>query len=86
MSIKSLGKLSKNLHKIDQNGTLLALKRLNENSVNLFKEEIKLILEINNKKEIYKNQSLNPFFFRNITTKKWWYCLGRSKLISDFIN
>lgn len=47
-SIKSLGELSKDLHKIDQTGVLSALQKLNENSVNLSKEEIKLLLEIKN--------------------------------------
>lgn len=61
-SIKSLGELSKDLHKIDQTGVLSALQKLNENSVNLSKEEIKLLLEIKNlllKKGINENQSLN---------------------------
>ena len=61
-SIKSLGELSKDLHKIDQTGVLSTLKKLNENSVNLSKEEIKLLLEIKNlllKKGIDENQSLN---------------------------
>ena len=60
-SIKSLGELSKDLHKIDQTGILSALKKLNENSVNLSKEEIKLLLEIKNlllKKGIDENPSL----------------------------
>jgi hypothetical protein len=47
-SIKSLGTLSKDLHAIDHKGVLDALKKLNENSVNLSKEEIKLLLEIKN--------------------------------------
>ena len=47
-SIKSLGELSKELHKIDQTGVLEALKKLNENSVNLSKEEIKILMEIRN--------------------------------------
>ena len=61
-SIKSLGELSKDLHKIDQTGVLSALKKLNENSVDLSKEEIKLLMEIKNlllKKGINKNESLN---------------------------
>lgn len=61
-SIKSLGELSKDLHKIEQNGLLEALKKLNENSVNLSKEEIKLLMEIKNlllKKGINENPSLN---------------------------
>ena len=61
-SIKSLGELSKDLHKIDQTGVLSALKKLNENSVNLSKEEIKLLLEIKNlllKKGIDENPSLD---------------------------
>ena len=61
-SIKLLGELSKDLHKIDQNGVLSALQKLNENSVNLSKEEIKLLLEIKNfllQKGINENQSLN---------------------------
>lgn len=59
-SIKSLGNLSKDLHSIDHKGVLDALKKLNENSVNLSKEEIKLLLEIKNlllKKGIDENQS-----------------------------
>ena len=61
-SIKSLGELSKDLHKIDQSGVLSALKKLNENSVNLSKEEIKILMEIKNlllKKGINENESLN---------------------------
>ena len=60
-SIKSLGTLSKDLHAIDHKGVLDALKKLNENSVNLSKEEIKLLLEIKNlllKKGIDENTSL----------------------------
>lgn len=59
-SIKSLGTLSKDLHAIDHKGVLDALKKLNENSVNLSKEEIKLLLEIKNlllKKGIDENTS-----------------------------
>ncbi|DAZ93510.1 TPA: hypothetical protein N0F65_000359 (mitochondrion) [Lagenidium giganteum] len=61
-SIKSLGTLSKDFHAIDHNGVLDALKKLNENSVNLSKEEIKLLLEIKNlllKKGIDENPSLD---------------------------
>lgn len=61
-SIKSLGTLSKDLHAIDHKGVLDALKKLNENSVNLSKEEIKLLLEIKNlllKKGIDENSSLD---------------------------
>jgi hypothetical protein len=61
-SIKSLGNLSKDLHAIDHKGVLEALKKLNENSVNLSKEEIKLLLEIKNlllKKGIDENTSLD---------------------------
>ena len=61
-SIKSLGELSKDLHKIDQKGILESLKKLNENSVNLSKEEIKILMEIKNillKKGIDENSSLN---------------------------
>lgn len=61
-SIKSLGELSKDLHKMDQNGVLDALKKLNENSVNLSKEEIKILMEIKDlllKKGIDENQSLD---------------------------
>ena len=61
-SIKSLGELSKDLHKIDQTGVLSALKKLNENSVDLSKEEIKLLMEIKNlllKKGIDENPSLD---------------------------
>lgn len=61
-SIKSLGTLSKDLHAIDHKGILDALKKLNENSVNLSKEEIKLLLEIKNlllKKGIDENPSLD---------------------------
>lgn len=59
-SIKSLGTLSKDLHSIDHKGILDALKKLNENSVNLSKEELKLLLEIKNlllKKGIDENKS-----------------------------
>lgn len=58
--IKSLGTLSKDLHAIDHKGVLDALKKLNENSVNLSKEEVKLLLEIKNlllKKGIDENLS-----------------------------
>ena len=41
-SIKSLGTLSKDLHQIDQKSILEALKKLNENSVNMSVEEVKL--------------------------------------------
>lgn len=61
-SIKSLGNLSKDLHSIDHKGVLDALKKLNENSVNLSKEEIKLLLEIKNlllKRGIDENTSLD---------------------------
>ena len=61
-SIKSLGELSKDLRKIDQNKVFEALKKLNENSVNMSTEEIKLLREIKNlllKKGINENQSLN---------------------------
>lgn len=61
-SIKSLGNLSKDLHAIDHKGVLEALKKLNENSVNLSKEEIKLLLEIKNlllKKGIDENTNLD---------------------------
>ena len=61
-SIKSLGILSKDLHNINQNGIFDALKKLNENSVNMSKEEIKLLMEIKNlllQKGINENQSLN---------------------------
>jgi hypothetical protein len=59
-SIKSLGILSKDLHAIDHKEILDALKKLNESSVNLSKEEIKLLLEIKNlllKKGIDENTS-----------------------------
>ena len=61
-AIQSLGELSKELHQIDQSGILLALKKLNENSVNLSKEEIKLLFEIKNlllKRGIDQNQFLD---------------------------
>jgi hypothetical protein len=61
-SLKSLGTLSKDLHSIDQKSVFEALKKLNENSVNLSKEEIKLLLEIKNlllKKGIDENPSLD---------------------------
>ena len=70
-SIKSLGTLSKDLHAIDHKGVLDALKKLNENSVNLSKEEIKLLLEIKNlllKKGIDENTSLDRPVFRHVTT------------------
>ena len=56
-SIKSLGTLSKDLHQIDQKSILEALKKLNENSVNMSVEEVKLLMEIKNlllKKELMK--------------------------------
>jgi hypothetical protein len=59
-SIKDLGSLSKDLHFINHKGILEALERLNENSVNLSKEELKLLLEIKNlllKKGIDENLS-----------------------------
>ena len=59
-SIKDLGSLSKDLHSIDHKGVLDALKQLNENTANLSKEEIKLLMEIKNlllKKGIDENQS-----------------------------
>lgn len=61
-SIKSFDKVSKDLHTINQNGIFDALKKLNENSVNMSKEEIKLLMEIKNlllQKGINENQSLN---------------------------
>jgi hypothetical protein len=61
-SIKELGNLSKDLHSINHKGILEALGKLNENSVNLSKEEIKLLLEIKNlllKKGIDENKSLD---------------------------
>jgi len=61
-SIKGLGNLSKELHSINHRGILEALGKLNENSVNLSKEEIKLLLEIKNlllKKGIDENKSLD---------------------------
>lgn len=66
-SIKSLGELSKDLHKIDKTGILDALKKLNENSVNLSKEEIKLLMEIKNlllRRGIDENES--PFLDRPV--------------------
>ena len=60
-SIKSLGTLSKDLHQIDQKSILEALKKLNENSVNMSVEEVKLLMEIKNlllKKGIDENLSL----------------------------
>lgn len=47
-SIKSLSELSKDLYKIYISGFLDALKKLNENSVNLSKEEITFLMEIKN--------------------------------------
>lgn len=61
-SIKGLGNLSKDLHSINHKGVLEALGKLNENSVNLSKEEIKLLLEIKNlllKKGIDENKNLD---------------------------
>ena len=62
-SIKSLGELSKNLNKIDQNGFFSDLKKLNENSIDLSNQQIKLLIEIKNlllllKKEIDENKSI----------------------------
>ena len=48
-SIKSLGTLSKDLHQIDQKSILEALKKLNENSVNMSVEEVKLLMKIKNR-------------------------------------
>ena len=64
-SIKSLGELSKDLHKLDQTGVLSALKKLNENSVDLTNEEIKLLLAIKNfllKKGAEAAAGKNPSF------------------------
>jgi hypothetical protein len=61
-SIKGLGNLSKDLHSINHKGILEVLGKLNENSVNLSKEEIKLLMEIKNlllKKGIDENKSLD---------------------------
>jgi len=61
-SFKSLSTLSKDLHVLDREGVFNALKKLNENSVNLSKEEIKLLLEIKDlliKKGINDNTNLN---------------------------
>lgn len=61
-SIKSLSSLSKDLHNLDQQGIFDALKKLNENSVNLSKEEVKLLMEIKNllmARGIAENPSLN---------------------------
>lgn len=60
-SFKSLGNFCNELHKFNQKGIFDALSRLNENSVNLSKEEIKILLEIKNlllKKGIDENKSL----------------------------
>lgn len=60
-SIKSLGILSKDLHNINQNYIFDALKKLNETSVNISAEEIKLLMEIKNlllQKGIDENPSL----------------------------
>jgi hypothetical protein len=45
-SIKGLGTLSKEFHSINLKTLLEALEKLNENSVNLSKEELKLLNEI----------------------------------------
>lgn len=61
-SIKSLGTLSKDLNEISLKNILEALNKLNENSVNLSKEEIKLLLQIKNlllKKGIDENSGLD---------------------------
>lgn len=61
-SIKSLRTLSKDLHPINHKEVLDALKKLNENLVNLNKEEIRLLLEIKNlvlKKWIDEDPSLD---------------------------
>lgn len=61
-SIKGLGALSKDLHTINLKSMFDSLQKLNENSVNLSKEEIKLLLEIKNlllKKGIDENSSLD---------------------------
>ena len=64
--IKSLGNLTKDLHQIDQKEILETLKKLNENSVNMSVEKVKLLMEIKNlllRREIEKN----PFLSRPIS-------------------
>lgn len=61
-SIKSLGNVSKDFHTINHQAVLDALKKLNENTVNLNKEEVKLLLEIKNlilKNGIDRNTNLD---------------------------
>ena len=65
-SIKSLGQLSKDLYRIDHNSTLEALKKLNENSVNMSVEEIKLLMEIKNLL-LKRGIEENPFLSRPIS-------------------
>lgn len=60
--LKSLGILSKDLHSIDVNVLVETFKKLNQDSVNLNKEEIRLLFEIKNilmKKGLLENTSLN---------------------------
>lgn len=76
-SIKSLGTLSKNLHTIDHQSVLDALKKLNENSVNLSKEEIKILMEIKNlllAKGIDENKS--PILDKPISEMRGTFVLG----------
>ena len=64
--IKCLGNLTKDLHQIDQKEILETLKKLNENSVNMSVEKVKLLMEIKNlllRREIEKN----PFLSRPIS-------------------
>ena len=65
-SIKSLGTLSKDLHQIDQKSILEALKKLNENSVNMSVEEVKLLMEIKNLL-LKKGIDENPFLSKPIS-------------------
>ena len=65
-SIKSLGTLSKDLHQIDQKSILEALKKLNENSVNMSVEEVKLLMEIKNLL-LKRGIEENPFLSKPIS-------------------
>lgn len=65
-SIKSLGTLSKDLHQIDQKSILEALKKLNENSVNMSVEEVKLLMKIKNLL-LKRGIEENPFLSKPIS-------------------
>ena len=61
-SLESLGELSKDLHQTNLSVILDSLEKLNESSINVDREKLKLLLEIKNlllKKGLDENPSLN---------------------------